>query len=586
MAPSQPDPARTVNLHDATITQNHALWPLIVRSGANPEQLIKGVGAAEGLNVLSGGLVPGSTPDANTQRVAGGLYTGTAPSTSTVWSPGDTAGVDADARGKILQDRAKPPEPKMFGDMPYLINPDGSIRPAQGFVPKPDYRDLNGGIVQLGPNGATPVPGAAPQPKLPERQMIGDVLHERQPDGSWLPVKGPSATVSEPGAFAGQSGVEAVALKTVANTSVKLQDENYKPSPQEALDYAASYNHLYEQPKQTFENFPGDPNDPNNPPGMRLVTSYPKPPAGALTPAQVFARVPRFVMPGGAAAAPPLAGPPAAPAPSLAPSGPQTVPAPVQPPAGPAPTPSSTSPADTPDAPLQPIRKGEVNVAPDMDRQVTNLTPDGRVTIQRLTAGGARPASQEQLKDRMYAGRMLLSSAFLDKMNPSDVPDALTAQIVDPLNKNILAGWVKAGMPSDVRRFVIARTGFQTGAMRADSGAAIGATEFSQNDAERSPQPGDGPVDLADKTEHRHQAMRDMAKSAYTGDPEGLKAFYEEAKRRGIDLTEKPTSLPRSATPAVTPPDARPAPKGVDPEDWKYFDKPARDRWLATHGAQ
>ena len=152
------------------------------QSRANPAQLIEGVGKGEGLSALSGGLVPGSTPDANTQRVAGGLYTGTAPTTSTVWSPGDTAGVDASAREKILQDRAKPPEPKMFGDMPYLINPDGSIRPAQGFVPKPDYRDLNGGIVQLGPNGATPVPGAAPMPKAPERATDpqGNII-ERDP---------------------------------------------------------------------------------------------------------------------------------------------------------------------------------------------------------------------------------------------------------------------------------------------------------------------------------------------------------------------------------------------------------------------
>jgi hypothetical protein len=154
-------------MHDAQIATNNAIWPVIVRS-SNGTQLVEATGKGEGPSALSGGLVPGARPDPNVQRVAGGLYTGTSPTTSTVWSPGDTAGVDADARGKILQDRAKPPEPKMFGDMPYLINPDGSIRPVQGFVPKPDYRDLNGGIASSAPTARPPSPAQRHNPNSPK----------------------------------------------------------------------------------------------------------------------------------------------------------------------------------------------------------------------------------------------------------------------------------------------------------------------------------------------------------------------------------------------------------------------------------
>ena len=184
-------------MRDAQIATNNALWPLIVRSGANPTQLIEGVGKGEGLSALSGGLVPGSRPDPNVQRVAGGLYTGTAPTTSTVWSPNDTAGVDASAREKILQDRAKPPEPKMFGDMPYLINPDGSIRPAQGFVPTPKSperaTDPQGNIIERDPTTGVwaPAKGVNPaDPTPPKITMIGDNPYLESADGTLTPAKG------------------------------------------------------------------------------------------------------------------------------------------------------------------------------------------------------------------------------------------------------------------------------------------------------------------------------------------------------------------------------------------------------------
>ena len=467
-------------MHDAQIDTNTALWPLIVRSGANPTQLIEGVGKGEGLSALSGGLVPGAKPDPNVQRVAGGLYTGTAPSTSTVWSPGDTAGVDAEARGKILQDHAKPPEPKMFGDMPYLINPDGSIRPAQGFVPKPDYRDLNGGIVQLGPNGATPVPGAAPQPKLPERQMIGDVLHERQPDGSWRPVSGQAPVAAkaperqvvdgvvyerdplsgkwspaqgiappapgEPGAFAGQNGLDGVAAKVVSNTNVRMRDQNYKPALQEASDYAIGYNHLYQQPKQSFEKGPDG--------GINLVTTMPEPPAGVLTPADVYSRAGIKVgQPAGPATPPPLvAGPPSSQAPPPAP--------PVQSP----PASSVAAPVAAPAVPAS------VPTGNPIDNSATNLVPGANVRVQKIMDGSGKQPTADEAKSRLFLARALLGTVYLDKMKPSDIPGPITNWFASADSPGVLNAIANANLNPDDRNFIIAKTAFGTAQLRDEFG--------------------------------------------------------------------------------------------------------------------
>ena len=585
-------------MHDAQVQQNTALWPLIVRSGANPAQLIEGVGKGEGLSALSGGLVPGSTPDANTQRVAGGLYTGTSPTTSTVWSPGDTAGVDADARGKILQDRAKPPEPKMFGDMPYLINPDGSIRPAQGFVPKPDYRDLNGGIVQLGPNGATPVPGAAPQPKLPERQMIGDVLHERQPDGSWRPVTGPAAPQAkaperqvmdgvvyerdpvsgkwspatgiappapgEPGAFAGQNSLDGVASKIVSNTSVRMQDNTYKPTLQEATDYATGYNHLYQQPKQSFEK-DGQGN-------TVLVTTMPEPPAGVLTPAQVYARVPGFKAsaPSAAPPPPPLAGPSSSQAPPPAP--------PVQsPPASPV-----AAPVAAPAAPAS------VPTGNPIDNSATNLAPGANVRVQKILSGSGKPPTAEEQKSRLFFTRALLGTVYLDKMKNTDVPDALTNWFAGQDSNGVLNAIGNASLDSNTRNFITAKTAFGTAQLRDESGAAINSGEFVTSDKTYIPQPGDGPDQLAQKRELRHAYTLGMLQNAYSGDPQGLSQALEQSKAMGVDLTPHPEDLPvpassRNAKPPLAPtPQSRypTPPAGVDPKDWAHVPEPDRSKFF------
>ena len=172
-------------MRDAIIAQNNAEWPVIVRS-SNGVQLVEAGSKLAGAAALEGGLVPGARVDPNVQRVAGGLYTGSAPTTSTVWSPGDTSGVDAAARAHSR----KAGRERVAGEAArcHLSGPAGADfrDPTTGKLTytgatgteqtpeKPDVHDYRGqpGIVTVDANGNpmfTPAQGTAPTPVKPEK---------------------------------------------------------------------------------------------------------------------------------------------------------------------------------------------------------------------------------------------------------------------------------------------------------------------------------------------------------------------------------------------------------------------------------
>ena len=124
-------------------------------------------------------------------RIAGGLSTGTAPSTSTVWGAGDTSGVDAAAREHILEKRAESTLPEKPHDVTYRGQPGQTYRDANGNLvytgatgtettpEKPDIIDLPGGgkgtlirDAQGNPTGVQTLPGAEGRP---EKQEIIDL---------------------------------------------------------------------------------------------------------------------------------------------------------------------------------------------------------------------------------------------------------------------------------------------------------------------------------------------------------------------------------------------------------------------------
>ena len=180
-------------MRDAIIAQNNAEWPVIVRS-SNGVQLVEAGSKLAGAAALEGGFVPGARVDPNVQRVAGGLYTGSAPTTSTVWSPGDTSGVDAAAREHILEKQAESALPEKPHDVTYRGQPGQTYRDpitgkltytgAAGTEPtpeKPDVHDYRGqpGIVTVDANGNPlfkPAQGTAPTPEKPNIVNVKDNL--------------------------------------------------------------------------------------------------------------------------------------------------------------------------------------------------------------------------------------------------------------------------------------------------------------------------------------------------------------------------------------------------------------------------
>jgi hypothetical protein len=270
-----------VRMHDAQAETLRKLWPVIVRTG-NATQVIEALGKGEGLAGLSGGLVPGAKVDPNVQRVAGGLYTGSAPTTSTVWSPGDVAGVDAEARGKILEERGKPKTPILRDINGGLVSvdPTGAVAtPVQGAEPQPkapERQVIDGAVYERDPATGkwSPAPGIAALPKAPERQVVDGVVYERGPDGKWAPAAGiaspppkiinvgknetpmiqnPDGSLSPApgvptkpdtgpyGDISSVSGVDNQIVNTVAN---KLAN-NQPITPDEARSYDQSWNNLF-----------------------------------------------------------------------------------------------------------------------------------------------------------------------------------------------------------------------------------------------------------------------------------------------------------------------------------------------------
>ena len=167
-----------------------------------------------------------------------------------------------------------------------------------------------------------------------------------------------------------------------------------------------------------------------------------------------------------------------------------------------------------------------------------------------------------------------MGTTYLDKVQKGDLPSVWANYVADPNASGIVSAFLQSNLPSDTRSFITARTAFGTAQLRNKSGAAINPSEFRQTDTTYSPMPGDGPAQLAQKTELRHAEIRTLLSSAYAGDPQGLQQALQQAKELGVDLTPHPERLPapasaRNAKPAAAPvPPAPPAPNGVDPKEW------------------
>ena len=432
-----------------------------------------------------------------------------------MWSAGDTSGVDAAAREKILEARGKPQKPdiKEFGGAPYLINADGTIAPAQGFQPTP---------------------------KAPEKQMIGDVLHERQPDGTWKPVAG-TAKVEEPkiitigdvpyieqpdGSLKPAPGGPAPSPKLVTvnkdtmlppttpdgvYTTPKTDRPTIVAGPYDDLNSAEGRNNKIIRDAMTLASQPVDPLRPSaitpqiardydqaftakfgartsvqklpntdpakGPLGVPVdtsITEYPSIP-NFLSPTEMYKRA-------GVSAPPPQTpGPPLV----TGPNG--------QPPVAPAPNPNSN--AVVVGSPMGPVQ-----------------TP---------------PPTAEQGKDRRFASSAAFANKPLDKFTPDQIPGVVASMLAIPKisGTGFLANLGRANLPDKDKEWARNALEFTAAVNYEQSGAAVNADEWENAKQIYIPMPNDGPKQLADKAAARRNWMENAAKSGWSNDPKGLQDF-------------------------------------------------------------
>ena len=164
-----------LDVNSALKARERAIGPLLARG--TPDQVAKGVNENYGGTILSAAAANPAIVSGDSLRIAGGLSTGSAPTTSTVWSAGDTSGVDAAARQKILEERGAAEKPVYFdlNNHRYRQNPDGSATEVTGVAaPDPKLVTLPGqgtGVLNTDAQGhaigVTQLPGAEGRPEKP-----------------------------------------------------------------------------------------------------------------------------------------------------------------------------------------------------------------------------------------------------------------------------------------------------------------------------------------------------------------------------------------------------------------------------------
>ena len=518
----------SVRMHDAQVATLKSLWPVIVRSG-NSTQIIEALGKGEGLAGLSSGLVPGAKVDPNVQRVAGGLYTGSAPTTSTVWSPGDTAGVDAEARAKIAEETAKsklpagphdvtyrgqpgqtstdssgkliytpaqgteqtPEKPNIITikDKPYVVTTTQDGRtvgtPVDGISPPVELKESGGGYVTINTDTgvATPVQGAEPRPKIVnvgknETPMVED------PTGSLTVAPGFTPPTPEPTPpYQGKT-----AKDDALNRIVALQQKLANKQPitqQEAALYESDYNLAYGTTNQKIV----DPQT-GKTINTKIDASIP-----ANTPTVNDVRV--------AAGQAPLPAPP---------------PEPKQ---------------------------------------------------------GAKSPTVEQTQLQLYADPLVNSTTKLDKLTPAQIPGVFIQKILgvggdDPTFVQQLLASTGAVSPQQ-RQFGQAVAEYNQSLLYMLSGKAITSDEYKRAMRSYIPLPGDGPEQLAWKAEQRHTIIASAVRLGFSNDPEMARTFAANVKRKtGIDLAPLDLTGTLGEVQAPTSDDKPPASYPGSPESWKH----------------
>ena len=570
-----PNDAHEVAVHNALVARERALGPVLVL-GDNPNATAEGINKNYGGTILSAAAANPASVSGDSLRIAGGLMTGSAPTTSTVWSAGDTSGVDAAARQKILEEAApKPFQPKdvTYRGQPGIVRLDASGNPVytgaagtETTPEKPDVHDYRGqpGVVTLDANGNPmfkPAQGTAPTPEKPNIVTVKDKPYviTATPDGRTIgtPVDGISAPVELK-----QQGDGYVAIDTATNTATPVTGAAPQPK---IINVGKNETPTTRQPDGSLKTVPTDiPPPPPEPTyqgktakddalnrivavQQKLANKQP------ITPQEAALYETDYNLAYGATHEK-----------IIDPATGKTIDNMVTP----------SIPANTPSVNDVRGAAGQPLLPPPPPEPKQN----------------ARAASLEQAQLQQYTPQLVTSTDKLDKITPQQVPNTFIQQITG----------IRGNDPSFIQS-VLASTNFVNPQQRAFaqsvaeynqsllymlSGKAITSDEYKRALTSYIPQPNDDANLLAAKADARHAIIASAVRIGWANDPDTGKIVKDNIKRGGIDLDKYDLTIPQQPNggggsggdkpPAGAPPDARKAPDG----NWYVPDPNRQGKYL------
>jgi hypothetical protein len=564
---------------DALRKQERALGPILVNG--NPDQVASGVNKNYGGAILSGAAGNPAIVKPDTLRLASTLYTGSAPTTSTVMVSGDNAGVDAKAREDILTERAKPAAaPAHFKDpsgnevqwdpqsQGWIKAPGTGVAPAEAPT---HFKDPAGNELQWDPAsqkwikapGADAAPAAVPDTftgpdgktyakvldpttgklvaQLVEGAGAAPVKPVQLDEKSFIPnadgtgyvtpkTDRPLITeeVPDPGSEKGRGKIIRDVMALASQPVDPLRPNSI--TQQQALDYDLAFTTNYGA-KTAIEKINGI---------EHPVRTWADIPAGLKSPAEIYklagVPIPQQT---------PTRGQPAG-----APAG--TAGQPASPPAGagprPLPTPST-------------LTGGNYDIGPG------------------LSEPEPKTPTASQAAEQRYLVMAKSSNDTLSKITPRTMPSGLDISLArtggDPGAVNSLIGSLSS---QGARDYAQAASAFIEAYARPATGATISPKDYQNFYASMIPIP----TDNAHRLKVKAQLREDLIQSYVAGgfpDAASRDAWLADWKAKHDDTG--PSGTPPSGGKA--PPSS--APQGAPPE-WDHLSERGKALWRKQHGAQ
>ena len=197
----------------------------------------------------------------------------------------------------------------------------------------------------------------------------------------------------------------------------------------------------------------------------------------------------------------------------------------------------------------------------------------GGATVQTVIPASKKPkATAEQAKDKVFSSALRNATGVLDQFSANDVPNVLMESLVAPQSKTdqtIWTRWAESQLPSGKdKQYGSAVNLWLSTELYKLSGAAISDGEFARGMRGYVPRAGDTPELIAEKTQRRHDFLKAVFENAYAGDEDAKQKFYRDTVDRGIQLDEQASGGSSAPTPDEAPPKSY-TDQGGTPAGWK-----------------